>query len=665
LVLRIAIVPAPTVSTAGIRRRIALKHDIMALISSVLKLGPKITILPVIHGSGDFAVEVRRVMLNHSFDCLAVPLPPSFQQEVEAAVAMLPEISVVMQRSPAAQFSVGGFDPLGTNDDPDDSEDDATDLPQATYVPIDPCQPVIAGLRIAIQERLPRAFIDVEADGYLPRAAILPDPYALKQVSAAQFAAAVLPALPAPEDDIHLSRIHWIANALHELTKEHESVLCIVSVLDWPWIRDSFNSVVDKPTALPAPDNPARIYAVTPRTLTFMLGELPFITGLYERARSELDDDENLSVDGIKALLLTARDRYCEEFKSRARPVTTHLLSVCLKYVRNLSLMERRLTPDLFSLVTAAQQTAGDQFAIQLAETAREYPYASTEEYSEVRFGIDRVVIPDGTELSPISRLPGHPMSWRTLSLKARPEKRDRIQWQRTWNPFGQCSWPPEDVAIERFRTHVRDVALEMLGNDLARTEKFTSSIRDGLDIRETLRNWHTGDLYVKVFPPARGTLDCVLMLFDSPADPRDYPWRITWHAEHQDESTLSLFATNFMEEMVGPGIGLARYGGCMFLFPPRPVPDVWTDPRFDFTDTLEERLLAASLFHSNEKHIALLSHKPPGAGWRRLAAKYRKKLLHVPLSRFGGQTIEQLRIAHVLNGQHIRGFAQHFIRKP
>ena len=29
--------------------------------------------VPVIHGSGDFAIAVRRVMLEHDFDCLAVP----------------------------------------------------------------------------------------------------------------------------------------------------------------------------------------------------------------------------------------------------------------------------------------------------------------------------------------------------------------------------------------------------------------------------------------------------------------------------------------------------------------------------------------------------------------------------------------------------------------
>lgn len=660
----------------------------MSVVSTVLQLGRNVTVLPVIHGSGDFAVEVRRLMLSHRFDCLALPLPPSFRQEVEAAVELLPAVSVVLQREPPRGFDTSGFREAsestanGENSEFGGSEfiessefedehsafgEHGDDMTQgrASYVPIDPCQPVIAALRIAMQERIPRAYIDPETDFFQPRAVILPDPYALKRVSVEQFSAAVLPAVPRPEDRQQVERIHWMANELHQLSKLYPRVLCVCSLIDWPWLRDAFNSAVDRPAESPPPSAPACIYSVELRTLAFMLGELPFITSLYEQARVQLDDDENLSIDGIKALLMHARERYRKEFRSRARRITPHLLSVCLKYIRNLSLMERRFTPDLYTLVIAAQQIAGDQYAIQVAETARDYAFPSLDEYPRVRFGIHQIALPDGTELRAVSRLPGHPVVWRSCRLKARPDIRKQVEWQKTWNPYGQCSWPPEDVAIERFRTHVRDVAMQMLGNDLAKTEKFSASIKDGLDIRETLRNWHTGDLFVKVFPPAKGKLDCVVMLFDSPADPREYPWRITWHAEHHDESTLSLFASNFLEGMVGPGIALARYGGCMFLFPPRPIPDIWRDPQFDFADTLEERLLAAALVYSSERHIALLSHSPPGPGWRRLAAKHKKKILHVPLSRFGNETIEKLRMFHVLNGHTVRSFAQHFIRKP
>jgi hypothetical protein len=250
------------------------------------------------------------------------------------------------------------------------------------------------------------------------------------------------------------------------------------------------------------------------------------------------------------------------------------------------------------------------------------------------------------------------------MQLNRKPPKIDQQQWKMRWNPFSHCSWPPEDVAIERFRTHVKDHALSILGNDLARTEKFSTSLKDGLDIRETLRNWHTGELYVKVVPPSRGRLDCVLMLFDSPADPRDYPWRITWHAEHQDESTLAFFATNFADELVGPGIAAATYGGAMFLFPPRSVRDIWHDSRFDVAETLEERLLFAACHHSRERHIAVLSANPPGLAWKQIARRFGKKLVHVPLGHFSQETVQQLRMFHVLNGHEVRSFAEHFIRK-
>jgi len=178
------------------------------------------------------------------------------------------------------------------------------------------------------------------------------------------------------------------------------------------------------------------------------------------------------------------------------------------------------------------------------------------------------------------------------------------------------------------------------------------------------LRHWYDGDIYVKVLPPNRGTMDCAVMLFDSPADPREYPWRTTWFAEHENESTLAFFATDFRDEMVGPGICAATYGGAMFLYPPVSIPDIWHDPRIDFCETMEERILAAACLHSQSKQIALLSALPPGAGWRRLAKRFQKTWIHIPLAQFSDATVQQLRIVHVLNGQQVRSYASHFIRK-
>ncbi|MEE3283932.1 MAG: hypothetical protein VX311_05060 [Planctomycetota bacterium] len=625
------------------------------MITGPLAISDKTLAVPVIHGSGDFAIAVRRVMLEHDFDCLAVPLTPSIQADTEAALAHLPGATVVLQHE-SPGFDIQDWAPGQPDDDPSETSQ------RASYVPIDPCQPVIAALRTAMGEHLVRAFIDPETNPWEPLAAVLPDSYALKKVSLPQFASAILPALPRPLEGQPIDRVNHIAARIHELEAQHNSILLVCSLLDWPWIREAYGTGGRLTEEIEVTDTLS--LAVDPRTLAFVLGELPFITGLYETARARLDDDENLSIDGLKELLLETRDRYQSEWKSRARQVTPQLLSTFFRYVRNLSLIERRLTPDLYTLVTAAKQVAGDEFAITLAETARDYPYAQPLPLEEIRIGVGRGQLPGGEQVELVSRLPGPPLSWRTVRLKPRPPQPQQDQWQMQWDPHRQCSWPPEDNAIERFRTHVKDSALSMLGTDLARSEKFTTSLRDGLDIRETLRNWHTGDLFVKVLPPTRGNLDCVLMFFDSPADPRDYPWRITWMAEHNDESTLALFATDFQNELAGPGIGVANYGGAMFLFPPRPVPEVWADPRFNWADTLEERLLAAACHYSHERHIAILSESPPGAAWRRIARQHGRKLVHVPLGRFSQETVSRLRQVHVLNGQEVRSYAAHFIRK-
>jgi len=620
-----------------------------------LTISPRIRVMPIIHGSGDFAIQVRDELLSRPYDCVAVPLPPSFQDDVEAAVEQLPVISVVVQV------------------DAESGDADTEHEPGFSYVPIDPCQGVIAALRTARGERIARAFIDLETPWFEPVTGSFPDPYALKRVKLERFAAAVLAAVPPPVPGQNSRRINWMAARLRELESRHRSVLFICSILDWPWIRDAFQRRLEPPE----PESffsPIGTYAVDKKTLIFALGELPYITGLYERGRRELTPDDNLSVDGVKEMVLDARERLREKHPKIAQRITPQLLSVYFRYIRNLSLLDRRLTPDLYTLIVAAQQTAGDDFALALAETARSYPFdelgetggSSTSGFDEsglARMGINQAELPIWGTGPMVSRLPGQSISWRTCELRPRPQKEEQSGWRQRWDPFGMCSWPPEDDRIESFHRHVRDQARAVLGADLARFEKFTTSVRDGIDIRETLRNWHTGDLYVKVVPPSRGSLEVVVFLFDVPADPEVYTNRTTWYAEHAEESTLAFFATDPMKNMVGPGIAQAQYGGALFIFPPRSIPDVWVDKRLSFTDTLEERLLAAAFMHSNERHVAVVSPGIPSAAWRRLARKFGRKIVHLPIKRFGGQLLERLRTFHVLNGKNVRSYAAEYIR--
>jgi hypothetical protein len=619
-----------------------------------LAISPRIRVLPIIHGSGDFAIVVRDELLSRPYDCVAVPLPPSFQEEVEAAVEQLPSISLVVQR------------------DLESEEEDSE--AGYSYVPIDPCQGVIAGLRTACGERMAREFVDMETPRFVAVSRSFPDPYALKRVRVDRFAAALLAAVPPPPHPQVRERIAWMAARLRALETRYRLTLFVCSILDWPWIRDAYQRRLPEPEPEPF-FAPIATFGVDPATNIFALGELPFITSLYERGRSELTPDDNLSVDGVKEMVLEARERLRRRHPRIALRITPQLLSIYFRYVRNLSLLERRLTPDLYTLIIAAKQTAGDDFALALAETARSYPCGGSGDAdlpsdfgfagpTQVRMGIERADVPIWGAGSMVSRLPGQALSWRSCELRSRPQEKDQKRWRQKWDPFGMCSWPPEDERIESFHRHVRDQAKAILGADLARVEKFTTSVRDGIDIRETLRNWHTGDLYVKVLPPSRGSIEVVVFLFDVPADPEIYSSRTTWYAEHQEESTLAFYATDPMKNLVGPGIAQAQYGGALFVFPPRSIPDIWVDKRLKFAKTLEEHLLAAAFLHSEDRHVAVVSPNLPPAAWRRLARKYGRKIVHVPLKRFSGELLERLRTFHVLNGREVRSYAADFIRR-
>src|SRR6478736_2269397 len=215
--------------------------------NEVLKLSARVTCFPVIHGSGDFALAVRRVMLEQAFDCVAVPLPPSFQADAERGIELLPSPTMVTQAE-SPQFG-GEWSP--ESDDADEEVDgDADDFegdseaddeePTHSYVPIDPCQPVIAALRAAMSEHIPRAFIDLETSRFEPNSAVLPDAYTLKQVTPEQFAVAVLPAIDRPQLQQVRDRITHMAAQLRLLEQKHESILFVCSLLDWPWIREAY-----------------------------------------------------------------------------------------------------------------------------------------------------------------------------------------------------------------------------------------------------------------------------------------------------------------------------------------------------------------------------------------------------------------------------------------
>ena len=168
--------------------------------------------------------------------------------------------------------------------------------------------------------------------------------------------------------------------------------------------------------------------------------------------------------------------RLAEKHPKIADRITPQMLSIYFRYIRNLSLMDRRLTPDLYTLIVAAQADrrrrfcpgAGRDGPIVSLCAADSDERESTEDEAPCGASGDKPGRPARMGHGPDGEPAAGPgVSWRKCELRPRPEKKDQARWRQRWDPFGMCSYPPEDDRIESFHRHVRDQAKAILGADL------------------------------------------------------------------------------------------------------------------------------------------------------------------------------------------------------
>ncbi len=186
--------------------------------------------------------------------------------------------------------------------------------------------------------------------------------------------------------------------------------------------------------------------------------------------------------------------------------------------------------------------------------------------------------------------------------------------------------------------------------------------MRDGIDLRETLRNWHNGKkIYVRENQRISGEVGAVVLIFDDKRDDR-YPYCITWLGEHQNESDMAFYATDPYKNFVGPGIGRAEYGGLLLSLPSRRMSDVWGDWDYAFTESKSERLLAAALDYSLEKIVVYAAAKPPRSIFKTLAARLGRKIVYIPIGQLSPVALKKIRLMHVLDGHDRREIAKDYI---
>ncbi|HXV77149.1 MAG TPA: hypothetical protein VD788_12600, partial [Candidatus Polarisedimenticolaceae bacterium] len=331
------------------------------------------------------------------------------------------------------------------------------------------------------------------------------------------------------------------------------------------------------------------------------------------------------------------------------------------RYARNLALANGGLVPDLFDLVVAARGSVSDNYAWELYHAASVYPAQATSiaDLATVRIRADEVF--DGTRRTRIRRMVRRPKrpAWRSVLRGKRKTERWPGEWIEGFDGEAICSYPPEDVVIENFGRYLRRRGKQVLSDERARSVPFTSSVLDGIDVRETIRRWSEGTIFVREAGRVPGEVGSVVMVFDEDDDA--YPYRQTWIGEHEQESDMAFYSTEPAQGIVGPGICRVTYGGFMMSYPPQRMLDVWADRDYRIAESSAEILLLAAMDYTEQRYVVHVGPRPPRSMLQQLAARLGLKILHLPLGTLSPPTIRRIRVMHVLSGHDKREIARDY----
>lgn len=586
--------------------------------------------LPVVPGRLEFALEVRRTILREKPAVVAVELPAWLEDSYLEAIARLPRITVVMYPDPA-------------------------DEERAVYVPVEPADPFTEAVRTALETGARLEFLEpsFEERPHLPDN--YPDTYSLGAVGVERYVEAyrVYPQERSEEIAAHAAAMAWKLQGTDPLA----SVLVVVSLN----LLDAVLDAMEEPQNEPRRKRRHRPQLVNPHPecLAEITVEYPYLQHRYEQFRAAMADQARVDRQRVQwAVLREAEESYGKNTGEKMHHWQRRLLA---RYTRNLASLGGELVANLFDLAVAARSIVDDNYGWEVWDTANRYPPQSTESDLETVNLAGEEVFLNTRRLRLRRRLPRAKQQLRPRGLKARKKEKRPGEWAEQIDGNSICSYPPEDIVIEEYGRFLKQKAKSLVSEERVRVEPFTTSILDGVDLRETIRNWHEGKIYVRQYDRLSGEVGAVVVIFDEDQDDR-YQYLTTWLGENQNESDMAFYSTDPFEHMVGPGIGRAEYGGLLMALPPRRMYDVWGDPDYAMAESKPERLLLAALDYSVHRHVVYVAEKPPRSMYRTIAGRLGRSILYVPMGQLSPTKLKKIRVVHVLDGNARRREAGEYI---
>ena len=589
----------------------------------------RFTYFPVVPGRLEFSIEVRQAILRERPQVVALELPVSLQQDWVRAVERLPEMSLIFY--------------------PEDDD--------ATYVLVEPADPFTEAIRTGLEIGAEIVFADPEAGDrpHLPDA--YPDPYAIRAIGLERFVEAyrVYPQPRSEEISRHAAGIAWKLEGADPAA----SVFVVVSLN----LLDPLLDAMEEPQAQPLSRirrEDIELLNPHPDSLAEIAVEYPQLQWRYENYRAALADQNLIDRRHAQlAVLLAAEKEYEVSTGERIAHWQRRLLA---RYTRNLALAANELCAGIFDMAVAARGVVDDNYAWDVWEAAGKYPPQKLEAppMLTVRISGDQMWR-DTRRIRLRRRLPSTKRRLRPFGLRPRKKEKFPGEWASQVNGTGICSYPPEDLVVEDYGRFLKQKGKNLLSEDRVRVEPFTTSILDGIDMRETIRKWYERRIYVRQFQKMRGEVGSVVVIFDEDRDNR-YPFTTTWTGESQNESDMAFYSTFPFENLVGPGIGRAEYGGFLMSLPPHRMYDVWRDADYEDAESKSERLLLAALDYSIHHYVVYVAAKPPRSIFKTIANRVGRTIVYIPIGQLSPVSLKKIRVVHVLDGYEKRAIVKDYL---
>jgi hypothetical protein len=606
---------------------------------SLLQFG-NITCVPSFHNRLQFAREVRRAFSQILPDIVAIELPDIYTSDILEGVSRLPRLSLLCIGKKESHFS---------------------------YIPIFPNDSMIEGIRLARENDLPLAFIDLAIENYSPAYETFapPDDEAITHIGLESYYQTVLPFFQATESNSPDSlREEHMAARLHHLSHKYQRVLLICGMHHWQPIKSLLAQNNHKAHAHQMESLASPFLAkLGPKARYTLLEEIPYLVLHYEIAR-RFGLKFNRQTQ-LRTLLLEARQAPAlaeEDYSLR------EIMNI-LRYAVRLAVIDKRIAPDLYNLLLACKQTLGDDYALEVMEKALAYPYQDDQEMPEIEFDPNSSAFRMGNRTITLQRRLPPPISLQEnqdwIKLKIVKKKQDKLPegYMPFWFFFGFYSHIPEDLILEGFIERLGDKLASQQSNSETRIHEFNGNMYDGIAVRETIRAHHLGKLYVKEERTRLAQIGAWVLIFDEDLSELNYPWMMSLSAEHHNESDIAFYASNPALHPVTREIIRAQYGAMLAFKPALAAEEKIAWETLDVDEDLrKEQMVRLAIQHSPRPGILYLAKEPPEAYYYSMAKRLGKTLYYLPLNKISQRHLKRIQRFHLLSRKEVRRSADDYI---